>query len=52
VNQLVINCLRGYDLIGVINGVIKGAAARKAAFRKRSVDPELVPRGDGERCVS
>jgi len=52
VNQLVVNCLRGYDLIGVISDVITGAAARKAAFRERSVDPELVPRGDVERCVS
>jgi hypothetical protein len=47
-NQLTINCLRGYDLIGVVDG----AAARKTAFRERSVDPELVPRGDGEGCVS
>ena len=47
-NQLVVRRLCRDDAVAVVDG----AAARKAAFRERSVNPELIARGDGERCVS
>jgi hypothetical protein len=47
-NQLVVVRLRRDDA----SALVDCAAARKAAFRERSVDPELFARGDGERCVS
>ena len=47
-NQLVVRRLRRDDPVSVVDC----AAAREAAFRERSVNPELITRSDGERCVS
>jgi len=47
-DQLLVVRLRRDDVVACVDR----AAAREAAFRERSVDPELVARGDSERCVS
>ena len=51
-NQLVVGRLCRDDPVAVVVTVVKGAPAREPALRERSVDPELIARGDGERCVS
>lgn len=51
-NQLVVGRLRRDDPVAVAVALVKGAPAREPALRERSVNPELIARGDGERCVS